>query len=178
LRKEILLLPPSLINHSHGGEIVNDHMTNISGATDACVNPQSVQEQTAENSRQNEAVAAKNSVQNEAANTTRGEAGIESGGDLPIASGRPPQCLARPGVIKRMEQTHPQDLLQLLHPDIKLYNYLLPLHMLLHQQIFDHRHVCKMAFARARYTLTALSIMAALLLLLESHRILVKSCLI
>jgi hypothetical protein len=49
LREEILLLPPSLINHSHGGEIVNDHMTNISSATDACVNPQPGQEQTAEN---------------------------------------------------------------------------------------------------------------------------------
>jgi hypothetical protein len=39
LREEILL-PPSLINHSHGGEIVNDHMTSVSSATDACENPQ------------------------------------------------------------------------------------------------------------------------------------------
>jgi hypothetical protein len=42
LREEILLLPTSLINHSHGGKLVNDHMTNISSAIDACVNPQSV----------------------------------------------------------------------------------------------------------------------------------------
>jgi hypothetical protein len=41
LREEILLLPPFIINHSHGGEIVADHMTNNSSATDACVNSQS-----------------------------------------------------------------------------------------------------------------------------------------
>jgi hypothetical protein len=88
LREEILLLPTSLINHSHGGKLVNDHMTNISSAIDACVNPQSVQEQTTENLGQNEVVAAENPVQNEAeaANTARGEAGMEPRGDLPTAS--------------------------------------------------------------------------------------------
>jgi hypothetical protein len=66
---------------------VNDHMTNISSAIDACVNPQSVQEQTTENLGQNEVVAAENPIQNEAeaANTARGEAGMEPRGDLPTA---------------------------------------------------------------------------------------------
>jgi hypothetical protein len=192
LREEILLLPPPLINHSHGGEIVNDHMTSVSSATDACENPQSAQE----NLGQDEASVVENLVQNEveAANITRAEAGTEPGGDLSMASalGSVPRSAAEPapgsmqspvatprsGVTKRMEQMQPQDLLWHLHPEIKLYNSLLPLQMLLHQQIFDHGHVCRMVFIRPRYTLVVLSVMVALLLLLESHMILVKPCLI
>jgi hypothetical protein len=62
--------------------------------------------------------------------------------------------LARPGVIKRMEQMQPRDLLWRRHLENKLYDSLLPLQMLLHQQIFDHGHIYKMVFARTRYTLT------------------------
>jgi hypothetical protein len=100
LREENLLLPSFLINHSHGGEIVNDHMTNISSATDACVNPQSLQKQIAKNAGQNEVVAAENPVQNEAeaANTARGEVDTKPEGDLPTASalGSVPRSVAVP----------------------------------------------------------------------------------
>jgi hypothetical protein len=57
-------------------------MTNISSVTDACVNPQSMQEQTIENSGQTEAIAVENTVQNEAeaANIARDKAGMEPEG--------------------------------------------------------------------------------------------------